>query len=336
MQKVLYAVGGSVLLLVVIGLALPRHALVTVTTDVDAFPATVFALANDFERVALWSPRLTADPNARIVYGGAERGVGAALSWDGPVIGTGTEIITRSRPFRDVEYEINPAEPGSARSRLEFDAVGGGTRVSWTYETDYGFNLVARYFAPLVSNVVRRDLARGLANLRDLAQSLPRVDFSDLVVEEMVVDAIEIAYLPTTARAEPAAISAAMGEAYFEILHFIDSHGLAEAGPPLSITRAFSGSKLFFDAAIPVLGPSDAVAAGDGHVRIGRTRAGPVLRVAHAGSYRTLGTTHRKIAAYLAALGIERDGDAWESYVSDPTRVPENELLTYVYYPIRP
>ena len=48
----------------------------------------------------------------------------------------------------------------------------------------------------------------------------------------------------------------------------------------------------------------------------------------------TLGATHRKIAAYLAALGIERAGDAWESYVSDPTKVPESELLTYVYYPI--
>ena len=42
-----------------------------------------------------------------------------------------------------------------------------------------------------------------------------------------------------------------------------------------------------------------------------------------------------QITAYLAALGIERNGDAWESYVSDPTRVPESEILTDVYYPIR-
>jgi effector-binding domain-containing protein len=41
------------------------------------------------------------------------------------------------------------------------------------------------------------------------------------------------------------------------------------------------------------------------------------------------------VSAYLAALGIERDGDAWESYVSDPAEVPEEELLTYVYYPVR-
>jgi effector-binding domain-containing protein len=54
------------------------------------------------------------------------------------------------------------------------------------------------------------------------------------------------------------------------------------------------------------------------------------------GSYRRLTATHRKISAYLAALGIERNGAAWESYVSDPRKVREDELLTYVYYPIKP
>ena len=41
------------------------------------------------------------------------------------------------------------------------------------------------------------------------------------------------------------------------------------------------------------------------------------------------------IAAYLAATGLQRNGDAWESYVSDPDRTDESGLLTYVYYPIR-
>ena len=71
-------------------------------------------------------------------------------------------------------------------------------------------------------------------------------------------------------------------------------------------------------------------------VRISETYAGPVIRVQHVGPYGTLGATHDKIAAYLAAMGIERNGDAWESYVTDPTRVDASELLTYVYYPIQP
>ncbi len=126
-----------------------------------------------------------------------------------------------------------------------------------------------------------------------------------------------------------------MGKAYFEILSFIDTYGLSEAGAPLSIVRGFAGSQLRFDAAIPVRGVNGTTPHDGTAVRLGSTYAGPAIRVRHVGSYRQLGTTHRKIAAYLAALGLDRNGDAWETYVSDPTRVPEADLLTDVYYPVR-
>ncbi len=69
-------------------------------------------------------------------------------------------------------------------------------------------------------------------------------------------------------------------------------------------------------------------------VKIAKTYAGNVIQVKHVGSYQSLSLTHRKIIAYLAAHGIERNGPTWESYVSDPGQVAERDLLTYVYYPI--
>jgi effector-binding domain-containing protein len=334
-QKLLYATGGLFIALILIGLALPRQASVSVNTRIDAYPATVFALVNDFRRVALWSPLLDTDPNARIVFSGPPRGSDAAMTWDGSVIGSGSQVIVDSRPFDYVETVINPGEAGAARSWFEIAGADGATSVTWHFETDYGMNLVGRYFAPLLAGIVERDYARGLANLRELAESLPRVDFSDIEIERISVEAVRIAYLSTSSRPEPAAISEAMGDAYFEILNFIDRHGLAEAGAPLSITRSFTGSRLQFDAAIPVRGGTEETPRESSGVRIGMSYAGPVIRVRHVGSYRTLGRTHQKIAAYLAALGLERNGDAWESYVSDPTRVAEDELLTFVYYPVR-
>ena len=335
MQKLLYSVGGLFLVLIVTGLALPRYTSVAVSTTVDAYPATVFALVNDFRRVALWSPLLDTDPNARVVFAGPPRGTGASMTWDGTIIGSGAQRIIASRPFEYVETAINPGEPGAALSWFEIGDGGGVTAVSWRFESDHGYNLVGRYVALLMKGVIERDYGRGLASLKDLAESLPRVDFSDIEIEAISVEATQIAYLSTASRPEPAAISEAMGDAYFEVLNFIDRHRLQEAGAPLSITRSFAGSRLLFDAAIPVRGVSDATPRDGAGVRIGMTYAGPVIRVKHVGPYRTLGRTHQKIAAYLAALGIERDGDAWESYVSDPTRVPEDEILTFVYYPIR-
>lgn len=334
MQKLLYGIVAIIALLLVIGLALPRHTRVEVGTRMDAHPATVFALANDFRRVALWSPRIQTDPNARVVHSGPARGAGAMMTWDGTIIGSGTEVITDSRPFEHVATTINPGESGEARTFFDLEPADGGTHVAWRFETDHGFNIPGRFFGLAFAAIVRRDYESGLANLSELAESLPSADFSDLAIEQLVVESAEIAYLPTTSLPEPAAISAAMGDAYFEILSFIDEQGLAEAGAPLSITRSFSGSALRFDAAIPVRGIREDTPRDGPRVRIGTTYAGTVIRVRHVGSYRNLGTTHAKIAAYLAALGIERAGAAWESYVSDPTRVAENELVTYVYYPI--
>ncbi len=334
MQKTLYAIGGLIALLIIAGLMLPRHARIAVAAEIDAPAATVFALVNDFHRVSLWSPLTEIDPNARIVYSGPVRGEGATMTWDGTIIGTGTQVITESRPFEYVGTTINPGDDGASRSWYELTGAGGATSVSWGFETDYGYNVAGRFIALLLEDAVRQDNEESLSRLKELAESLPSADFSDLEIEHISVAALQIAYLSTTAVPEPAAISEAMGDAYFEILSFIDEQGLQEAGAPLSITRSFSGSELRFDAAIPVRGAIESVTGDTAAVRLGETYTGPVIRVKHVGSYRTLGATHLKIAAYLAALGIERAGDAWESYASDPTKVAEPELLTYVYYPI--
>lgn len=333
-QKLIVAIAALIVLLIMIGLALPRHVRVVASLEIDARPATVFALVNDFHRASLWLPALESDPNARIVYAGPERGVGATLTWDGLVLGTGTQSITASQPHEHISTTINAGEPGEAKTWFDFVDTGTATVVSWGFEADYGYNLVGRYAALLLTGVIRQDHERGLRKLRDIATSLPRADFGALQIEQLVVPSDTIAYLPTRSAPDPASISAAMGKAYFQILAFIDAQGLHEAGAPLSIMRSFSGAEIQFDAAIPVRGAGPDLPRDGAGVRIGSTPAGHVIRVRHTGSYRELVQTHRKIAAYLAALGIARNGAPWESYVSDPTKVAEADLLTYVYYPV--
>ena len=331
----IYGIGALIALLIIIGFALPRTSRVEVAIEIDAPPATVFALVNDFHRLSLWSPWVGTDPNARFLFSGANRGEGAIVTWDGSIIGSGSQIITTSHPYEYVGIVMNPGEPGEAKSWFKLAPGVGTTQVIWGFEADYGLNIVGRYFASMLGSIVASDYNDGLKGLKELAESLPSADFSDIEIEHIVVEAADIAYQSATSRQEPAALAEAMGAAYFQILTFIDKHGLSDAGAPLSITRDFSGGELAFDAAIPVRGLTDNTPRNSVGVKIGQTYAGSVIRVRHVGSYRRLGETHRKISAYLAALGIERNGAAWESYVSDPGNVAEDKLLTYVYYPIK-
>ncbi|MDX1508025.1 MAG: SRPBCC family protein [Woeseiaceae bacterium] len=335
MQKLVYGIGGFVALLLLIGLALPAQTRVVVSADIDAPPATVFALVNDMRRINLWYPAAGSDPNARVVFSGPPRGPGSTVTWDGAIAGSGTQTITESRPYEYVETLINQGEDAETRSWFLLTPGTGDTQVQWGFEHDYGLNVIGRYFGLMVANVIRRDYEINIENLKALAESLPRTDFADIDIEALVIESTPIAYKTTTSIPDPGATSDAMGKALFEVLGFIDRHGLTESGAPMSISRGFTGTELRFDTAIPVSGISDDTPREDRGVRIGKTYGGNVIRVRHTGPYRTLAQTHRKIAAYLAAHGIETSGGSWESYVSDPTKVDEDELQTWVYYPVR-
>jgi len=334
MNKFWRPVGGVVFSFIVIGILLPSRPQVLREIIIDAHPATVFVLLNDFHRVNLWSSKTDEDPNARVAISGPPLGRNATLQWNGQIIGKGRQIITDSAPFERVANLITLNESTELTSVFTLIPQDGMTKVVWAYERDFGLNLAGRYFGLLLDRIHGPRLEHGLRRLADLAESLPRADFSDLEVEQIVVEAADIAYLVTTSRPDAAAMSEAMGESFFDILNFIDRHGLSEAGAPLSITRTFSGSELVFDAAIPVRGIAGDTPRLAEAVKIGTTYGGPVIRVKHVGSYASLGETHDKIAAFLAARGIKRNGDAWESYISDPSRTDESGLITYVYYPV--
>jgi effector-binding domain-containing protein len=327
-------IGGVIGAFIVVGMILPARVQVEREILIDAYPATVFALVNDFQQFNRWSGWMDNDPNTRINISEPPSGVGASLSWASQIIGNGRLTITASDPFTSITSILDLGADNVATNVFFLSQTDTHTRVLWHYERDFGLHLAGRYFGLMLDGIIGPQYEADLVNLKQHAETLPRFDFSALEIEQIIVEANEIAYRSTRSIPEAAAISEAMADAYYDILQFVAENDLAEAGAPLSITRSFDGALLEFDAAIPVRGVIDDTRTSGQSVRIGTTFAGPVIRVKHVGSYATLGQTHDKIAAWLAARGVARNGDAWEVYSSDPTSTIESELLTYIYYPV--
>ena len=76
MRRLLVFSGGVALLILVIGVFLPSRANIEREITIDANPATVFSLLNDFGQVNKWSPWLERDPNVRYSVSGPGRGDG--------------------------------------------------------------------------------------------------------------------------------------------------------------------------------------------------------------------------------------------------------------------
>lgn len=330
-RKAAIVIGG----IIIVGLILPSSPRVAREAIIDAPAATVFSLLNNFRQVNEWSPFSEDDPNARVDISGPLSGVGATVTWNGRIIGQGRRTITESIEFERIVSETHAGDDLTSSSEIDLEDVGGKTRITWRWQRHFGLNLAGRYFGVFLDGIRGPQLEKELQRLADMAERLPPADFSDLVIEHIFVESSDIAYVTTTSEPEATAMSEAMSDSYFDILDFIKRNGLAEAGAPISITRTFSGAELVFDAGIPIRGLTAATPRTENAVKLGTTYEGSVIRVQHVGAYGTLAAAHEKIAAYLAAKGIVRNGDAWESYVSDPNRTDESGLITYIYYPIR-
>ena len=95
---------------------LPDRVHVERRVSIAAPASVVFPLVNDYRNWGEWSPWLARDPQTEILFSGAQKGVGARMSWrsDHPQVGAGTQEIIASEPARSARLSRAVAGPGTA------------------------------------------------------------------------------------------------------------------------------------------------------------------------------------------------------------------------------
>ena len=142
-------------------------------THIDADPARVHALINDFHRWTEWSPWEGIDPELNREYSGADHGVGAHYAWRGNrKAGQGSMQIVGSNP-QQIDVKLTFLKPWKAHSDIVFALTpsNAGTDVSWAMsgENTGMAGVVTRLFK--MTRLVGKDFERGLAQLKSAAES---------------------------------------------------------------------------------------------------------------------------------------------------------------------
>src|SRR6185295_8385360 len=78
---------------------------------IEAPPGLGFAHIASVEAMDVWSPWTKLDPALQVRYAGPPSGVGSRSSWEGPQMGTGRVTVTRVKPDREVEMELEMLAP---------------------------------------------------------------------------------------------------------------------------------------------------------------------------------------------------------------------------------
>jgi effector-binding domain-containing protein len=340
-KKLLYSIVIIIFIFLVIGFLLPNEVHVERSAEINRPASTVFTLVNSYATNDIWSPWVARDPDAVFQVSGPVSGVGARLEWNGDprLIGKGSQEIIESKPWSLVRTALDFDQQGSAIAYFDISEREGGCLVTWGFDTDLteGQGLLpgvmARYFGLLFDRWIGSDYEEGLANLKVFAEAMPNVDFSDLSVEHLEVEPIDVFYIQSVSSQDPDNIASALGTAFQEIMTFMFDNDMEMAGQPMTIARSWDESGYAFDAAIPIA-ETDVEPAGN--ILRGQSPSGSAIRVIHRGSYEQMRPAYEKLAAYMSANGLREGPVSWEHYISDPGEVSEENLITNIYFLIEP
>ncbi len=337
LKKIVLVLVLLVVLLAGIGMLLPRQVHVERSIVIDAPRATVFALVDGYKQFSKWSPWEALDPNAKTTVEGPDFGVGAKQSWvgDPKTVGSGSQEIIEAEPVARVKSRLEFGDNPPATAEFVLAPEGSGTHLTWSFDSDMGAGPIGRWFGLMMDRFIGPDYEKGLANLKTLAESLPKADFADLVVTMVDAAPVTVAYVESQSSRDTMQIGEAIGAGYAQVVAFMKVHGLKQAGPPITINTRWDDTGYGFDAAIPVDKTPAKDIPADSPVKLKATYSGKALKIVFKGPYGGMPPSYRKLEAYMAARGYESAGPPWDEYVSDPGTTPESELITNIYQPVK-
>lgn len=174
LRRVFAVLLSIVVLIVVVGLFLPRQVVVERSAIIEQPAELIFEVMQDFRHFPQWSPWFQRAPDAGYRLEGPPSGVGATLVWsDEAGSGGGRLWIVAVDPPRRIHLQMELGETEAAGYYL-IEAASGGQRVTWGMRLEVGtFDLVGRYIGLMLPRLIGRDYSEGLARLADYLEQTP-------------------------------------------------------------------------------------------------------------------------------------------------------------------
>jgi effector-binding domain-containing protein len=306
---------------------------ITESIHIDASPQRVFEAVADYRTWTTWSPWLICEPEAKVTVSPDPSSVGSTYAWLGDLTGQGQMIHQKLEPYRAIEDELTFLKPFKSVCRIGFriDPEFGGSKLTWTMNGSLPWFLF--FMVSSMKTILSMDFRRGLLMLKDLLEkgSIP----SQSTVHGVVtIPQIRMAGIADTALIHE--IGPAMNQAIQTAKSEFARAGLSTSKPPVSVYTRFAIAKQTFDfIAGYEIGEGDRIDP-NGPLKVWSTPSNKAFRIEHVGSYHHLGNP------WAIANGIcrhkklkQRKEGTFEIYRNWPGEVPESELVTDIYLPLR-
>jgi hypothetical protein len=150
---------------------LPSAYRVTRSIEIMRPADEIFPMVADFSNWTRWSPWAGMDPDSVTTVKDSPKGKNTVMTWEGPKSGSGSLSVESMIHGRSLKAKLvfnAPFEMESADS-WTFEAVKGGTKVTWTNEGALEYP-AGRFLGLFLDGWIGPDHDKGLANLKKLVE----------------------------------------------------------------------------------------------------------------------------------------------------------------------
>ncbi|MES2583732.1 MAG: SRPBCC family protein [Pseudomonadota bacterium] len=173
-KKIVLGLLAAIVLLLVFATTRPDSFRVERSISIQAEPARVYALLNDFHHFPKWSPWQNLDPGMKVNHSGAPSGQGAVYEWSGnDAVGAGRMEILNTVANTSVTVKLDFLKPFEGHNTSQYTLSSGSpgtTTMTWAMFGPSPF--ISKVLGVFVSmdSMIGKDFERGLANLKAVAE----------------------------------------------------------------------------------------------------------------------------------------------------------------------
>ncbi len=328
-KKILFVLAGLIVVLLLIGFALPARLEVSKSVSINASASAVFEEINDLRRWETWQYWNTLDPEMKITYSENTVGKGASYSWDGPKLGTGNLALDESIPDKSISIKMDfGGNPASGVYALEPE--GESTKLTFNFANDQGMNPIGRWINLVMKSEIEKSFDYAGEKIKAIAEAKPKFKYQ--ITEEIIPAISYVGLMHTMSPQDPVAISAQMAKMYGELDTMLKKAKVAITGYPIALYPKFTDESMDMICGLPVAADAKLPAK----YKVESIAAGPVVKGVYLGDYNNLMALHMELDQYVQYKGLTMNGAPIEVYVTDPmTEKDTTKWITEIYYPVK-
>ncbi|RUL80031.1 polyketide cyclase [Dyella choica] len=256
---------------VVVGIIMPGSGHVERSLVVSKDLRQVYDMVSNFRTFPDYAVLRAYDPRTQYSLSGSAFGAGSEISWSSQddKVGEGKLTIANAKPdFNKIDSTVNSAGltwnvdnawRGSDKhftvDLLRQGSTGKLTKITWSYDVSYGFNLLDRYSNLYIHGQPDAFIQYSLNNLQNALASVPNVDYGDVVPYMAQPKPAPVLMVSTQIDLKHGLIDAmndAVPAAENQIKAAAKKLGVNITGPRIIYTTNFGDQTYTFDVAMPI------------------------------------------------------------------------------------